>query len=133
MVTFTGLEPWDDNFPRVEFETPDGVLDLHNNAILNEIRILVGGATLVLRFTHADDWQQIETAGRPVELEFGGITELRIVQADDFDPRAANTLEGVVHEVDGDRSRFTVDLGDFTATMAAESVSLRVWKGMDEG
>lgn len=129
MVTFKGLEPWYDNSLKIEFESLDGRFDLHNNAVLNEVRILVGGATLVLRFSYADDWREIETAGRPVELEFDRVTELRIEQADDFDPRAANTLEGVVHEVDGDRSRFTVDLGDFTATMAAESVSLRVWKG----
>ena len=40
-MEFVGLEPWFDNFPRVDFETPHGVVDLHNNAVLQELRFVV--------------------------------------------------------------------------------------------
>lgn len=119
------MEPWADNFPRIEFQTTEGLFDLHNNAILDEICVSLAGTSLVLRFRHAHDWRDIERVGRRVDLEFGAISDLRIVQAEDFDPRAAATLEGVVHEVEDGRSTFLIDIGDVTCTLSAQSVALR--------
>lgn len=127
MVTFTGLEPWTDNFPRIDFQTPHGLVDLHNSAALEEIRFSVATSALVLRFRWAENWREVDTAGSRVELEFGGVATLRIIQADNFDVRAADTLEGVTQVVNGERSGFTVDIGDLSCSFSAQSVELRVY------
>src|SRR5262249_28663072 len=111
-ATFSGLEPWTDNFPRIEFVTASGVVDLYNNAVFDELILRPAGPSIVLAFRYAENWREIESAGRHVELEFGGVSGLEIRQAADYDARAAATLQGVVHDAAGEESRFTVDLGD---------------------
>ncbi len=125
-MVFNGLEPWRDNFPKVDFQTPNGLVDLHNNAILEKISFLVAEVTLVLEFRYSGDWRKIESSGRPVDLEFGDVANLRITQIDDYDTRSASTLEGVIRDIQSEESRFIVDVGDVKCEFNTQSVTLRM-------
>ncbi|MFI6031305.1 hypothetical protein [Amycolatopsis magusensis] len=121
MVAFNGLAPWSDDVPKVDFDTPAGLVDLHNCADLVGVQVLIAEQSVEFEFRYAPDHTQIESAGRPVRLRFGSVTGLRISQAEDFDVRAADTLEGVTRH---SGSEFVVDLGDIQCTFAAGSVTL---------
>ncbi|WP_322778775.1 hypothetical protein [Frankia sp. Cas4] len=125
-MIFNGLEPWRDNFPKVDFQTPSGLVDLHNNAILEKISFLVADVTLVLGFRYSGDWRKIESSGRPVDLEFGDIANLRITQIDGYDTRSGSTLEGVTRDIQSEESRFIVDVGDVKCEFNTQSVTLRM-------
>ncbi|MFC4529418.1 hypothetical protein [Sphaerisporangium dianthi] len=126
MVTasFSGLASWPDDQPRVEFSTPRGILDLHNNAKIERVDFAPGSAVLSIAFRYAENWREVDTKGRPVVLEFRGVRHLRMQQAADYDPRAADSLEGVVHRTENGVSRFEVDMGDITCSLLAEALVL---------
>jgi hypothetical protein len=126
VVSFNGLEPWCDNFPKVDFQTPAGVVDLHNNATLEKMCFSIADTALVLEFRYSQNWREIESFGRLVYLEFGNVAKLRIIQVDGYDVRSASTFEGVVRELHSDESRFIVDTSDVKCEFNAQSVTLRM-------
>jgi hypothetical protein len=52
------------------------------------------------------------------------VRALRLVQAVDFDTRAADGFEGVQHDVVDGRSHFTMQAGDSELTCTADEVAL---------
>lgn len=100
----------------IEFDS----FDLHNNADLEHLRFDLAAASLTLQFRHAEDWTLIKTAGRRVDLVFGGVSDLTVTSAKDYDPRAADTLHGV--EQVG--STYHIDCGDVQLRFAAETMTL---------
>lgn len=126
MVSFDGLEPWFDDFPRIDFQTPAGLVDLHNNAIFEKLYFSIVDTFLGFHFRYSREWCDISSSNTFVELKFGEVANLRLTQADDYDTRAASTLEGVVRELQLKESRFSVDLGDLQCQFDAQFVVLRM-------
>lgn len=120
-----GLLPWSDEFPCIDFTTDAGVVDLHNNARIEQLKITPSAATLTLVFLYADNWREIEVRGRLVELEFGGIRDLNLKLPGDYNSLAALTLEGIVHRTVSSQSYFDLDMGDIQCSLAADSLTLR--------
>ncbi|GAB1822526.1 hypothetical protein [Herbidospora sp. RD11066] len=124
-ASFVGLSPWpSDDSPRIELETPTGLIDLHNNANLVSVGISVDPAELVLSFSHAHDWREIDPSKVNVRLVFSGVQALRVAQDADYDPRAGDTLEGIVHRVISGRSEFEIDAGDWFFEFYATQVAI---------
>ncbi|MEU8194012.1 hypothetical protein AB0C10_09555 [Microbispora amethystogenes] len=108
----------------MEFETPGGIIYLHNCARIEGLYLFPGKPTLAFEFRYSPDWRAIETVGRMVRLEFSAIQDLRISQAADYDPRAADTLEGIIHSTASGHSLFRIDMGDLSCSFVAELVKL---------
>ncbi|MGW5156364.1 hypothetical protein ACWEPN_12870 [Nonomuraea wenchangensis] len=126
MASFIGLEPFS-GWPEIEFETAGGLIDLHNMADLGDLTISPQRSTLTIRFVHYGKLRGSEAESHAVELEFGGIRDLKMELPADYEPRAAETLEDIVHrEVSGQSSYFDIDMGDVKCTLAAETLTLRV-------
>ncbi|GII67027.1 hypothetical protein Skr01_71120 [Sphaerisporangium krabiense] len=126
MAEFLGLDPWHDEGPVVDFSTPTGIVDLHNNATVEQVIFAPREAVLRILFRYAEDWRTIDTEGRLVELEFREVRDLRIAQAADYDPRSSTTLEGLVHRLEGPMSAFEVDMGDITCSLLAGALTLHL-------
>ncbi|MET8990965.1 hypothetical protein ABZW49_36420 [Nonomuraea wenchangensis] len=125
MASFIGLEPFS-GWPVIEFETPGGLIDLHNMADLGDLTISPRRSTLTIRFVHYGKLRGSEAESHAVELEFGGIRDLKMELPADYEPRAAETLEDIVHREVSGQSYFDIDMGDVKCTLAAETLTLRV-------
>ncbi|MEU3165173.1 hypothetical protein [Streptosporangium sp. NPDC006930] len=123
-MKFHGMEEWSDNFPRVDFSTPKGIVDLHNNANFIEMDFHPSKSRIIFKFKYASDWRLIEEQGIFVNLTFDGVHDLIIRQAPDFDPLAATTLESIVRDMQSEVSTFSVDLGDVLCFLSASSLTL---------
>ncbi|MED7927138.1 hypothetical protein SMD20_22975 [Nonomuraea sp. LP-02] len=125
MASFIGLKPFS-TWPEIEFETAGGLIDLHNMADLGDLTISPQRSTLTIRFVHYGKLRGSEAESHAVELEFGGIRDLKMELPADYEPRAAETLEGIAHREISGQSYFDIDMGDVKCTLAAETLTLRV-------
>ncbi|MEW9553310.1 hypothetical protein [Nonomuraea sp. NPDC050783] len=125
MASFVGLRPWSTRGPEIEFEADGGSFDLHNNARVERLTIAPGGPALTLTFTYCDDWRELDSRGRVVELEFGGIRDLKLELPADYDPLAAISLEGITHQEISGISHFDVDMGDVRCSFVADVLTFR--------
>ncbi|NAS21825.1 hypothetical protein GT755_09030 [Herbidospora sp. NEAU-GS84] len=128
-ASFIGLSPWSGNDYRIDFETPVGAFDLHNNAHFESISFFAELAEVVLAFRYAANWEEIDDNDVNVWLKFTGVRMLRLNQAADFDPQAAITLEGITHRVASAGSEFEIDAGDWTCGFMASSLELETTVG----
>ncbi|MFI6744500.1 hypothetical protein ACIBI9_67650 [Nonomuraea sp. NPDC050451] len=119
-AVFLDVERWVDSFPRIEVCTAYGIFDLRNYAEIEAINIAPQMASMTLVFLCYPDGRTADTEEFTVMLKFSGIRDLRISQAEDFDVRAC-AFKGIVHDIEGIRSRFVIDLGDMDCEFHAES------------
>ncbi|MFK4037117.1 hypothetical protein ACI2LC_15100 [Nonomuraea wenchangensis] len=125
MARFIGLKPFP-ALPVIEFETAGGLMDLHNMADLGDLTISPQRSTLTIRFVHYGKLRGSDAESHAVELEFGEIRDLKMELPADYEPRAAETLEFIVHREVSGPSYFDIDMGDVKCTLAAETLTLRV-------
>ncbi|MFG1616553.1 hypothetical protein [Nonomuraea wenchangensis] len=125
MARFIGLEPFS-TWPEIEFETARGLIDLHNMADLEDLTISPRRSTLTIRFVYFGKLRGSDAESHVVELEFGGIRNLKMELPADYEPRAAETLEDIAHREVSGQSYFDIDMGDVKCTLAAETLTLRV-------
>jgi hypothetical protein len=122
------MRQWPAGIEVVEVETGSGVVDLHNEATLLDIRIdCRPELSVTLRFGTSD--------GREAELAFGSVTGLSFRQdeadgvapfASGWDPGVAATFYGVEFRPAGEgRGEFEVDTIVGTLTLSAAAVSFR--------
>ncbi|MET7338224.1 hypothetical protein [Nonomuraea sp. NPDC005650] len=125
MALFIGLRPWSTRGPQIEFDTDAGIIDLHNDARIVRLTIAPESSTLTLAFVYYGDWEEPDVDERVVELEFGGIKNLKLELPADYEPRAATTLEGILYQNISGQSFFDVDMGDIQCSLIAETLTLR--------
>ncbi|WP_156046127.1 hypothetical protein [Herbidospora cretacea] len=124
IASFVGMSSWVDFAPRIELETPAGLLDLHNNAIIVSFGISVDPAEVVISFSYARDWKKIVPGRVNVRLVFSDVERLRIEQDADYHPQAGETLERIVHRVESGQSEFEIDAGDWQLRFNASRVAV---------
>ncbi|MEU6722265.1 hypothetical protein ABZ917_00975 [Nonomuraea wenchangensis] len=124
---FVGLLPWSTRGPEIEFETDEGPVDLHNNARVERLTITIApeSSALTLTFTYCDDWRELDSRGRVVELEFGGVKELKLETPSDYPPLAATSLEGISFQEISGQSYFDVDMDDVRCSFVADTLTFR--------
>ncbi len=94
-VTYDGMEAVPLNEPVIDFIGDDGqVLDLHNGGRVVRIEIEMP-ANLVVRLTYIEParWAAEAEPEREVELRFGGVRNLTVVQEQDSPDAASSTFE----------------------------------------
>ncbi|GAB3401706.1 hypothetical protein [Flindersiella endophytica] len=123
-VEFRGLDPWaaDPNNLYIECENDGGFVDLHNFYNVGDV---------VLRLTEGSIFVVLERVEQPrppancrpfVVLGFLGVRDLEVKQAEDFDARAADVFEGVIHYLHEGEPTFTVLAADSELFFRASTV-----------
>ena len=127
---FSGMRQWPAGSDVVEVETESGLVDLHNDATLIDIRIpCQPDLSVTVRFRTTD--------GRAAELTFGSVLGLSFRQdeadgvspyASGWDPDVAETFYGAQFLPSGEeRGEFEVGTIVGTLTFSAAAVAFRQW------
>ena len=125
-VTYDGLEAIPLNEPVIEFAADHGrVLDLHNGGNVVGIEIQMP-ADLVVRLTYIEParWAAEATPEREIELRFGGVRSLTVVQDEDSPDAASSTFEDLT-AWPSSPLRFMLRTGNFELRFDADSVHLK--------
>lgn len=118
-IRFDGLTPWPHDAGMIECAgTALGLVDLHNECDVRDIRLAPAAATLSVGFRH------IPTA-TPVRLLFTAVELVRVDVGEHGDP---DTFHGVDHYLDPRTGRPIVelDLGRRTVVLHAGTVAFEV-------
>lgn len=97
-MIFNGLEPWPENYPTVECETPTGIIDLHNWGSLKAFEFRLP-ETLIFHFEFDETWggSRGGTVSRTIHIRFDGVTDLTVGVEPMVEISEADSLADIVH------------------------------------
>ncbi len=131
-MRFEGLEPWALHAGVIEVVVDGLMYDLHNFGEVLAVQLLAPDSlALVVAY---DPGRYGSPTGPPhgdgpatVTVTFAAVRELRLHQVEDFEPRAADSLDGIVwsHDRDG-RDAIQLLAAELEALFVCDAVSVRV-------